>query len=229
MVIAQPNIDFLGMQITDDNFSPQAHLATTLLDFPDENLTKRQVQQFFVLINYVDDFIPQLSQLTRPLQKMLTKNPPQWINRQIETVRSLKVEVKKLPPLKIHSTGTHILHTDASEKYWGDILFEEINRKRQICGYKSRRFKDSEMHYHSTFKEILAVKKSIEKNPVKEIKIMETSSARSYYDFTSNMPDDAHELINKKTLHERLLNKIFFYQSIILSKYGISNHLISPM
>ena len=40
MVIAQPKIDFLGMQITNGKFSPQAHLATTLLDFPDENLTK---------------------------------------------------------------------------------------------------------------------------------------------------------------------------------------------
>ncbi|KAF2606736.1 hypothetical protein F2Q68_00044489 [Brassica cretica] len=58
---------------------------------------------------------------------------------------------------------------------------------------------------------------------------MESSSAKSYYDFASNMLDDAYELINNKALHERLHDKIFFYQSIILSKYIISNHLISPM
>uniref|UniRef100_A0A1J3EQA9 Reverse transcriptase n=1 Tax=Noccaea caerulescens TaxID=107243 RepID=A0A1J3EQA9_NOCCA len=163
MIIAQPNIDFLGMQINNGTITLQSHLATTLLDFPDENLTKRQVQQFLGVINYVSDFIPQLSQLTRPLQKMLSKNPPLWATRQTDAVKKLKLDIQKLPTLQIPSSGTRILQTDASDKYWGAILFEEINDKRQICGYKSGRFKDSEMHYHSTFKEILAVKKAIEK------------------------------------------------------------------
>ncbi|CAN7011801.1 unnamed protein product [Brassica oleracea var. botrytis] len=52
----------------------------------------------------------------------------------------------------------------------------------------------------------------LNRNPIKEIHITESSSAQNYYDFASNMPDDAHELINRKALHERLRNKIFFYQ-----------------
>ncbi|CAH8278551.1 unnamed protein product [Arabidopsis lyrata] len=104
-----------------------------------------------------------LSRMTRPLQKMLSKNPPLWTSRQTEAIKSLKAEVQKLPPLKIPSSGMRILQTDASDKYWGAILFEEMDGKRQICGYKSGRFKDSEQHYHSTFKEILAVKKAIER------------------------------------------------------------------
>ncbi|ESQ44801.1 hypothetical protein EUTSA_v10003399mg, partial [Eutrema salsugineum] len=84
--------------------------------------------------------------MTRPLQKMLTKNSPTWATKQTEAIKSLKKEIQK--------------PTNTAE---GAILFEEINGKRQICGYKSGRFKDSEMHYHSTFKEILAVKKAIEK------------------------------------------------------------------
>ncbi|CAA7022301.1 unnamed protein product [Microthlaspi erraticum] len=94
---------------------------------------------------------------------MLTKNPPQWAKRQTEAVKRLKIEIQKQPTLQIPSTGTRILQTDASDKYWGAILIEEIDGKRQICGYRSGRFKDSEMHYHSTFKEILAVRKAIEK------------------------------------------------------------------
>ncbi|CAH8278553.1 unnamed protein product [Arabidopsis lyrata] len=163
MIIAQPNIDFLGMHIKEGSFTPQAHLATELLDFPDENLTRRQIQQFLGVINYVGDFIPHLSRMTRPLQKMLSKNPPLWASRQTEAIKSLKAEVQKLPPLKIPSSGMRILQKDASDKYWGAILFEEMDGKRQICGYKSGRFKDSEQHYHSTFKEILAVKKAIER------------------------------------------------------------------
>nr|KJB76373.1 hypothetical protein B456_012G084900 [Gossypium raimondii] len=44
----------------------------------------------------------------------------------------------------------------------GAILFEENEGKRRFCGYKSERFTDAEIHYHSTFKEILAVKRGIE-------------------------------------------------------------------
>lgn len=40
---------------------------------------------------------------------------------------------------------------------------EEVNGKRQICGHKSGTFSPVKRHYHSTFKEILAVKRGIEK------------------------------------------------------------------
>jgi hypothetical protein len=163
MVLAQPNIDFLGVHITDGKFAPQAHLATELLTFPEDDLSKRQVQQFLGVINYLSDFVPKLSKLTQPLRKMLMKNPPPWTSKQTAAVRALKQVIQKLPPLKIPSTGLRIVQSDASDKYWGAVLLEEVNGKRQICGYRSGRFKDSEMHYHSTFKEILAVKKAIEK------------------------------------------------------------------
>ena len=55
------------------------------------------------------------------------------------------------------------MQTDASDEYWAAALFEEIDGKKNICGYKSGAFKPSELHYHSTFKEILAVKNGIEK------------------------------------------------------------------
>ena len=55
------------------------------------------------------------------------------------------------------------MQTDASDEYWAAALFNEIDGKRNICGYKSGAFKLSELHYHSTFKEILAVKRGIEK------------------------------------------------------------------
>lgn len=59
--------------------------------------------------------------------------------------------------------------------------------------------------------------------------MMEGSSEKSYYNFSTNMPEDTQELINKRLLHEHLRNKMFRYQSIILSKYGIHNHYIQPM
>ena len=80
-----------------------------------------------------------------------------------KTVKSLKVVTQSLPTLQIPSHGKRILHTDASNKYWSAVLLEEINGKKGLCGYKSGKFKDLESHYHSIFKEILAVKNSIQK------------------------------------------------------------------
>ncbi|KAK8309884.1 hypothetical protein V6Z12_D02G152900 [Gossypium hirsutum] len=92
---------------------------------------------------------------------MLKKNPPPWSTAQTKAVKILKEELQQLPPLHIPSEGKRILQTDASDKYWGPILFEEKEGKRYLCGYKSGRFSNAEMHYHSTFKEILAVKKAM--------------------------------------------------------------------
>ena len=52
---------------------------------------------------------------------------------------------------------------DASDDYWMMVLFEETDGKRNIYEYKSGAFKPSKLHYHSTFKEILAIKHGIEK------------------------------------------------------------------
>lgn len=51
---------------------------------------------------------------------------------------------------------------DRSDKHWGVILLEEDrDGKRKICGYKSGHFKDFQLHYHSTFNELIAIKMGI--------------------------------------------------------------------
>ncbi|GJW66778.1 putative reverse transcriptase domain, viral movement protein [Tanacetum coccineum] len=96
---------------------------------------------------------------------MLKKNPPQWTPRQTKAVKAIKFLAEKMPPLKIPAfTEKRILQTDASDECWGVVLLvQDNNNKRHVCGYKSGTFKASEQHYHSTFKEILAVKRGIEK------------------------------------------------------------------
>ncbi|KAK8508952.1 hypothetical protein V6N12_058097 [Hibiscus sabdariffa] len=163
MKIAQKEIEFLGMNLKGEQYQPGPHIAQELLKFPEEDLSKKQVLQFLGIVNYLRDFIPKISKYTNPLRKMLKKDPPPWSKTQTMAVRVLKEKLQQLPPLQIPSDGKRILQTDASDKYWGAILFEERDGKRHICGYKSGRFSEAEIHYHSTFKEILAVKKGISK------------------------------------------------------------------
>ncbi|KAK8526460.1 hypothetical protein V6N12_020931 [Hibiscus sabdariffa] len=163
MRINQREIEFLGMHLKEGKYHPGPHIVQELIKFLDKDLSKKQILQFLGIVNYLRDFVPKISKYTNPLRKMLKKEPPQWSTAQSKVVKTLKDILQHLPPLQIPSDGKRILQTDASDKYWGAILFEEKDKKRHLCGYKSGRFSDAEIHYHSTFKEILAVKKAISK------------------------------------------------------------------
>ncbi|QHO48459.1 polyprotein [Arachis hypogaea] len=161
--IARKRIEFLGMVFEDGFFQPGEHIAKGLINFPDENMTVKQVQQFLGIVNYIRDFIPAVTKHTSQLSKLLQKKPPPWGPEQTTAVKTLKKIAQDPPPLKIPSTGKRILQTDASDEFWGAVLLEEIDGTRHYCAHASGKFKESEKHYHATYKEILAVKRGIEK------------------------------------------------------------------
>ncbi|KAK2650123.1 hypothetical protein Ddye_017612 [Dipteronia dyeriana] len=125
------------MQIKEGTFLPGPHLAKQLLDFPDSDLTQKQVQQFLGIINYIKDFIPQASLYTTALSSLLKKNPPHWDISHTEVVAHLKSVSQKPLPLHIPSSGQLILQTDVSDHFWGAILIEEIKGKRYYCSHAS--------------------------------------------------------------------------------------------
>jgi hypothetical protein len=88
--IAQTEIDFLGMHFSQGKYQPQPHIVQELLNFPDENLTIKQIQQFLGIINYIRDFILKLAKYTSQLSLLLKKNPPPWGNRETEAVSGEK-------------------------------------------------------------------------------------------------------------------------------------------
>ena len=61
------NIEFLGMIIKDGHYQPGKHIAQELLHFPDQQLSKKQIQQFLGIINYIIDFIPHVDHHTNQL------------------------------------------------------------------------------------------------------------------------------------------------------------------
>ncbi|ESQ47393.1 hypothetical protein EUTSA_v10028344mg [Eutrema salsugineum] len=140
MAIRETEIDFLGMHISKGQYHLQPHIATQLNEFPDDKLSFKQVQQFLGVVNYMAEFIHGLAKYRSILSTQLKKDAPPWDERCTEVVKELKRISKTLPSLKIPFKGKRILQTDASDCYW-----------------------DSEKHYHSTYKEILAVKRGIEK------------------------------------------------------------------
>lgn len=163
MILAQEKIELLGMEFTQGSFSPGPHISKELLKFPDTSLSTKQIQQFLGIVIYVRDFIPEVSEYITPLSNMLKKKPPAWGKEQDVAVKRLKHLSQQSKTLNIPSDGKKVLQTDESDQYWSAALLEEHEEKRRICGYASEKFKDVEQHYHSTFKEICAVKIGIKK------------------------------------------------------------------
>ncbi|KAL5797113.1 hypothetical protein ACOSQ2_001933 [Xanthoceras sorbifolium] len=151
--IAQQEIDFLGMHISHGTYSPGPYIAHELLKFPDSQLSHEQIQQFLGTVNYIRDFIPHAAQYISPLFSLLKKTPPPWGPEHTQAP----------PPLPIPSDGLRILQTDASDYHWGALLLEEKDNKRYYCAHVSGSFKLYQQHYHTIYKEILAVRNGIEK------------------------------------------------------------------
>jgi len=79
-----------------------------------------------------------------------------------DAVKQIKEKVKQLPPLSLpQGSGQMVIETDASNKAWGGILIEKHGDQEEICGYASGAFKNAEINYPSSHKEILAVKKTV--------------------------------------------------------------------
>ncbi|KAH9649377.1 hypothetical protein KPL70_025955 [Citrus sinensis] len=109
------------------------------------------------------DFIPHVDHYTHNLLALLKKKPPEWNADHTTAVTTLKQIAQNPPPLKLSTDGKCILQTDASDESWGAILLEDINGKEHFIAYASGQFSDTQKHYHSVFKEILAVKNGIKK------------------------------------------------------------------
>ena len=64
-------VDFLEMHLKYEQYIAQSHISQELHNFPGSNLTRKQIQQFLGIINYVSKFIPNLVKMTSPLNQLL--------------------------------------------------------------------------------------------------------------------------------------------------------------
>ena len=105
------------MKLSQGKYEAQPHIAQELLKFPDENLTRVQIQQFLDIVNYLRYFIPKLSIIIKPLSDMIKKESHSWTSLQTEAIRQLKKKMISLPTLEIPSDGKRILQIDASDQH----------------------------------------------------------------------------------------------------------------
>ena len=60
-ILGQDSVEFLGMVIKDGHYRPSPYIAQELVRFPDEHLSRKQIQQFLGIVNYLRDFFPHVA------------------------------------------------------------------------------------------------------------------------------------------------------------------------
>lgn len=131
--------------ISRDGVKPDPKKLEAVRHFPRPK-TPKNIKQFLGLAGYYRKFIPNFSNLTKPLTKLL-KNDSRfdWTDIQEKSFEILKHKLCEEPVLQYPDfTNPFILTTDASGTAVGGILSQgEVNKDRPIA-YVSRTLTDNE-------------------------------------------------------------------------------------
>mgnify|MGYP004711495473 CR=1 FL=1 len=154
----QTKIRFLEHHIHQGTITPINRSIQFANKFPDQIFDKQQLQRFLGCLNYVSDFIPNISNLAKPLYDRLKTTPPLWTDIHTKTVRKIKTEFKAIPCLVLPDpTAQKVMETDASDLRYGSILKQTKNNKEQIIAFASKNWNNSQQNYSTIKKEILAI------------------------------------------------------------------------
>lgn len=97
-----------------------------------------------------------------------------------------------MPSLQIPAQNLALfLYTDAFGSKWSAVLIQEKDGKRSICSYRFGTFMDTESRYHIYEKEILVVKKGMEKFKIflKTVKFTVRTDSQAMRSFLKRKPN----------------------------------------
>ena len=105
--------------------------------FPNQILDKTQLQWFLGCLNYVEEFVPYLNNIVKPLHVKLEKNPPPWSNIHTQVVKNIKIKVQSIKCLYLPiPQAFKIIETDASDIGYGGILKQRVHAQEHVIPYK---------------------------------------------------------------------------------------------
>ncbi|GLJ29319.1 hypothetical protein SUGI_0578210 [Cryptomeria japonica] len=158
----QKEIIFLGIRLLPGGeIQVQDHILRRINQIKVK--TRKDLERFLGLINYIAGHYPAIAQARRNLNRLLRKDSPAWTKEHNNDIQRIKDTCASLPPLHLPGKGEKIVETDASEYCWGAVLKERDATGKEVpVRYASGTFQGAEQRYHSTHKEILAVVKAFE-------------------------------------------------------------------
>lgn len=151
-------VAYLGHLVTQNGVKPNPDKIKAIKNYPIPSTTK-QIKGFLGLLGYYRRFINNFAKITKPLTKCLKKGAKivhdDEFKSCFDTCKNLLIN----EPILQYPDFTKVfnLTTDASNVAIGAILSQGPIGKDLPVAYASRTLNDSEQHYSTTEKELLAI------------------------------------------------------------------------
>ena len=173
----QKRIVYLGHIVSDKGIEAEPEKTEAVKNWPTPKSVK-EVRKFLGFIGYYRRFIKGFASIARPLNDLLVGHPTKktkksttvkskkapfvWEQRQQQAFEELKDKLVQPPILGYADYNLPFrLHTDASGKGLGAVLYQHQDGRDRVIAYASRSLKPAEQNYPAHKLEFLALKWSV--------------------------------------------------------------------
>nr|XP_018905063.1 PREDICTED: uncharacterized protein K02A2.6-like [Bemisia tabaci] len=147
-------VHYWGQVFSNGTVQPDDESVQAILDY-DMPSSKKDLQRFLGMINYLRAYIPNVAEITAPLRELLKKEVIfTWLNVHSETVNKLKQIIINHPVLQTFDPDKQIvIQADASKNGTGCVLMQQ----GKPVSYASKALSSTEIRYSQIEKEFLSV------------------------------------------------------------------------
>ena len=154
------SIKYLGFSLGNDSLSPQDDKVRAILEMTVPS-TKKELRSFIGTVSFYRRFIPNFSNLVKPVNAFLRKfcpNKLSWNDDQLSCFQVLKSALAHKPILCLPDFHKiFYVRTDASDTGLGAVLLQDVDDVLRPVAYASRCLLDREQRYATVERECLGI------------------------------------------------------------------------
>ncbi|KAK3104940.1 hypothetical protein FSP39_013542 [Pinctada imbricata] len=165
-------VKYVGHVVSENGIEPDPDKIQKVIDWPTPT-SKEEVRSFLGFVGYYRKFVRDFSKIAKPLNNLLpptrrkgtrkkkedTENEFRWKDEHETAFQCLKSQLTEPPVLGYPDYKLPFeLHTDASSKGLGAVLYQEQGNQKRVISYASRGLSKAEQHYPAHKLEFLSLK-----------------------------------------------------------------------